>query len=75
VIDASVEDAAGFVKSFERDDVVGHAESMVFVVVAVWGSGPASSAGAQSDSIGFHVVARVADVSVPGASASPTPTG
>jgi hypothetical protein len=28
VIDASVEDAAGFVKSFERDDVVGHAESM-----------------------------------------------
>ncbi len=47
----------------------------VFVVVAVWGSGPASSAGPQSDTIAFHVVARVADISVPGSSASPTQTG
>ena len=47
----------------------------VFVVVTVWGSGPASSAGPQSDTIAFHVVARVADISVPGASASPTQTG
>jgi hypothetical protein len=56
-------------------DSIASSQYGVFVVVAVWGSGPASSAGAQSDSIGFHVVARVADVSVPGASASPTHTG
>ncbi|HEX7613363.1 MAG TPA: hypothetical protein VF371_11380, partial [Candidatus Limnocylindrales bacterium] len=46
----------------------------VFVVTAVTVSVPASSMGPQGDGIVFHVVAKVADISVPGAAASPSPS-
>jgi hypothetical protein len=46
----------------------------VFVVTAVTVSFPASSMGPQGDGVAFHVVAKVADISVPGAAASPSPS-
>ncbi|HEX7498505.1 MAG TPA: hypothetical protein VF344_08585 [Candidatus Limnocylindrales bacterium] len=46
----------------------------VFVVIAETVSVPASSMGPEGDGIAFHVVAKVADISVPGAAGSPSPS-
>jgi hypothetical protein len=46
----------------------------VFVVTAVTVSFPASSMEPPGDGIAFHVVAKVADISVPGAAASTSPS-
>ncbi len=48
-------------------DSIGPPQDGVFVVTAVTVSVPASSMGPQGDGIAFHVLAKVADISVPGA--------
>ena len=46
----------------------------VFVVICEPAWSPAPSMGPPGDGVAFHVVAKVADISVPGAAASPSPS-